>query len=150
MKKIVSSLILFIFISSCYTERKAERILDRVNKKRPDIVAKKSAEWFPVTGDTIYKEILNDSVRVMFLTAVDTLIVNTRDTVIQNKLIRAKEIIKEYRPVDRIVRVVDSANSKAFRLKSEKLEMKVTSMTWWIIGILLFINLILLIILVKK
>lgn len=150
MKKILSCLILFLIISSCYTERKAERILDRVNKKRPDVVARKSAEWFPVIGDTIYKEILNDSVRVMFLTAVDTLIVNTRDTIIQNKLIRAKEIIREYRPVEKIVRLVDSSNSKAFRLKAEGLEKKVDSLNWWIIALLSILNIILLIIIIKS
>ena len=150
MKNILSCLILLLIISSCYTERKAERILDRVNSKRPDVVARKSAEWFPVIGDTIYKEILNDSVRVMFLTAVDTLIVNTRDTIIQNKLIRAKEIIREYRPVEKIVRLVDSSNSKAFRLKAEGLEKKVDSLNWWIIALLSILNIILLIIIIKS
>jgi tetrahydromethanopterin S-methyltransferase subunit G len=150
MRNLFTSLFLLSLIASCYTEKKAAKHIDKANRKQPQVVAEKFAQLFPITADTIYKEILSDSVRFEFIRAVDTLIINTTDTIVQNRLIKAKEIVTKYKPVEKLVRVVDSANSKAYRLKAEKLERKAQIMNWWLIGLLHLLVIILLILIFKK
>lgn len=141
MKYIV--LISLFFFASCYTSKNAENDIEKAHQKFPELVAKKSSEWFPCgwqvikldekdkkLADSLFGELNN---RVVILSdTIEKLIIQT-DTIIdcsgiekvRQKLIQSKKIIdglkiqmqKQPPVIYRSIKIQDSA--RIYYLDSE-------------------------------
>lgn len=145
MKYIV---LILLFFSSCYSGKKAENDIDKAHRKYPDLVAKKSSEWFPCklqiikldeldkkTADSIINN-LNEKVIVLsdtiekIIRITDTIIDCSKLESIRQQLLKSKSIIDDLKKqlqkqspvVYRSIKIEDSA--RIYYLDSELNEAK--------------------------
>lgn len=125
--------ILLLFLSSCYTQKKALNQLEKAKVKYPALVAEKNADWFPLlptwttsdsTGYKLYLnrlDSLNRAVLIQYDTIHDSLIkhINTNEIVYKyNTLIKQMPSIRD------TVRILDMAKMEAYELRAKEHEKK--------------------------
>jgi len=146
MKYIV--LLTLFFFASCYTSKNAEKDIEKAHQKYPELVAKKSSEWFPSgwqiikldekdkrIADSLFGElngrviILSDTIEKL-IEHTDTIINCAGIDRIREQLIQSKKIIdglkiKMQKPtpvVYRSIKIQDSA--RIYYLDSQLKETK--------------------------
>lgn len=152
-------LISCLFLFGCYTQRKAEKQLEKAKIKYPELVAEKSAEWYPVIPIEVirdtnaYKEWARkiDSFSQQIVTHYDT--VFTHDTIMKNTHKLTNEIITKYNtfikempPIHDTIKVLDKAKIEDLEAKIKGKEVKLTE-SYTLMNKTLIIGLILLLIL---
>lgn len=107
--RILTTFLLIFFLSGCYTQKKAERSLNKAQINYPEIVAKKSALWYPCerfkgTSDSSqYKSFIHqldslNSLKIDSIYLFDTLV--KFDTLVNIKLVKdCQEIVWKYRRI---------------------------------------------------
>lgn len=139
----ISIVFLLLFISSCYTEQKAGRNLDKIKGKFPALMADKASQWYPCDSVLVSIDSSNystapiDSIKAIIISQIDTL--ELHDTVCAGKCKPRIKTIREtiYKAIDKIpsspsvivktVRIKDSAkismyeeSIKLLRAESDK------------------------------
>ncbi len=107
--------IIILMLCSCYTPNKARKNLDKAKIHYPEIVAKKSSEWFPcdVTIDS--------SEKTHWYYKTDTLIRyvdNESDTI---RMILKDTLFRYYNGCDNVMRQLKKANFLISHLKNQVL-----------------------------
>lgn len=120
-------LFLCLILSSCFTQQKAIKQIDKIKDKYPAVVSKKASEWFPcktvkVKSDSMrYKTIIRRIKDIDTTYLMDTLF--RLDTVLIEKnctkiLYKYREVLKEVPAVHDTIIQIDS--SKLFTLTYER------------------------------
>ena len=105
-------------LSSCYTQQKATKQIEKAKKKHPELVVNKFKEWFPcktikVNSDSIkYKTVVNTIKKIDSVYLMDTLF--KLDTVLIEKnctkvLYKYRDILKEVPAVHDTIIQMDSS-----------------------------------------
>lgn len=111
--RIFTSFLVVFFLMGCYTQKKAEKELNKAQINYPEIVAKKSALWYPCsqfkgTSDSsayilFIKQIdsLNQlKIDTVFATRFDTLYGTKFDTIVKfSALKKCQDILTRYRSI---------------------------------------------------
>jgi len=126
---------LSLVIVGCYNVKKATKQLNKANDNYPEIVAKKTAEWYPCipydhkTDSSEYKLWLKsfDSINNLYLGSLSlapaVLYSEVHDTIVgkcldKKAIIQYKEVIKRMPPIHDTIYKIDS--SKNFIVAKEK------------------------------
>lgn len=107
-----------LFLSSCFTQQKATRKIEKIKDKYPALVSKKAAEWFPcktikIKSDSVkYKTVVRTIKDIDTTYLMDTLF--RLDTVLIEKnctkvLYKYREILKEVPAVHDTIIQIDSS-----------------------------------------
>lgn len=130
--------LLLLLLSSCYTEKKAERNIDKAQYKFPEVVAKKSAQYYPCDKQILridtcelvyYKETIDSIDRIIEKLRIDTF----KDCKsIRSKLVKSNQVISQLQgiiknrpPIVRTVLVHDTAKLKYLYSEIEKEKVKI-------------------------
>lgn len=103
MRILTTFLITFFLIVGCYTQKKAEKSLNKAQINYPELVAEKSSLWYPCSQ---FKGTSDSSQYKVFIKQIDTLnqlILDTickLDTVVNIKLVKdCQDIVWKYRTI---------------------------------------------------
>lgn len=130
-------LLLLLLLSSCYTEKKAERNIDKAQYRFPEVVAKKSAQYYPCESQILridtcelvyYKETIDSIDRIIEKLRIDTF----KDCKsIRLKLVKSNQVISQLQgiiknrpPIVRTILVQDTAKLKYLYSEIEKEKVK--------------------------
>ena len=106
MWKLYCLLVSLVLLSSCYTMQKANKQLNKAQLNFPELVAKKSAEWFPcktgkISSDSSdYLQWIEQLNTIDTIYSIDTIISTKTDTLKVVKdcpkaLVKYKQLIKQ-------------------------------------------------------
>jgi hypothetical protein len=127
-------LFLSIFFTSCYSEKKASKQLNKVSNQYPVLISQKCGELFPPT-------IIKDSLKItQFISRIDTFLsINTdtflvNDTILKNDLTLLKKynnLVLKLRNANKFINVlkVDLQNNPPYIIKNIIDSAKVFSLT---------------------
>jgi hypothetical protein len=152
---------ILIFLASCFTERKAENQIDKAQYKFPEVVAKKSAQYYPCGKQLLridtceiieYRETIDSIDRIVERLRIDTF----KDCKsVRLKLVKSNQVIKQLReiiknrpPIVRTILVEDTAKLKFLyseinkeKSKKEEYQVKYESMSkytlWFAIALII-------------
>ena len=101
--RILTTFLISFFLMGCYTQKKAEKSLNKAQINYPELVAEKSALWYPCER---FKGTSDSSQYKVFIKQIDTLnqlILDTiykLDTLVNIKLVKdCQEIVWKYRTI---------------------------------------------------
>ena len=124
MWKLFYFFLLCVLVSSCYTNQKANKQLNKAQLNYPELVAKKSAEWYPCkTG-----KIISDSSELIRwieqINTIDTVYKTLADTLIISKdcpkaLIKYKYLLKKLPSIHDTIIIESTAKQSALQLQLE-------------------------------
>jgi hypothetical protein len=97
-------LIIILLLSSCYSQKLAEKSINKAKINYPDLVAKKSSEWFPC--DTIVKK--DSTEYIKWIKKIDTLNQIQLDTIIDTlvKFKESQKLVFKYRTLLKTLPVI--------------------------------------------
>ena len=112
-------LFLCLILSSCLSQQKATKQINKIKDKYPAVVSKKAAEWFPcktikVKSDSVrYKTVIRRIKNIDTTYLMDTLF--RLDTILIEKnctkvLYKYREVLKEVPAIHDTIIKIDSAN----------------------------------------
>lgn len=101
--RIITIIFSIFFLLGCYTQKKAERSLNKAQINYPELVAEKSALWYPCER---FKGTSDSSQYKVFIKQIDTLnqlkldTIYKLDTLVNVKLVKdCQEIVWKYRRI---------------------------------------------------
>jgi hypothetical protein len=100
---IIFSIFFLIGCLGCYTQKKAEKSLNKAQINYPELVAKKSSLWYPcrqfkVTSDSTAYKVFIKQIDTLNLLKLDT--ITKLDTVVNIRLVKdCQDIVWKYRKV---------------------------------------------------
>lgn len=101
--RIITTIFVTFFLLGCYTQKKAERSLNKAQVNYPELVAEKSALWYPCSQ---FKGTSDSSQYKAFIKQIDTLnrlqldTIYKLDTLVNVKLVKdCQEIVWKYRRI---------------------------------------------------
>ncbi len=97
MKYIV---LILLFFSSCYSSKNAENDIDKAHRKYPELVAKKSSEWFPCGWQVIKIDELDKKTADSLFNSLNENVIILSDTI--EKIIRITDTIIDYKKIELI------------------------------------------------
>lgn len=101
--RIITSFLLIFFLMGCYTQKKAERSLNKAQINYPELVAQKSSLWYPCSQ---FKGTSDSTAYKVFVKQIDTLnqlkidTIFKLDTLVNIRLVKdCQEIVWKYRRI---------------------------------------------------
>lgn len=98
--RIITSFLLIFFLMGCYTQKKAEKSLNKAQINYPELVAQKSSLWYPCSQ---FKGTSDSTAYKVFIKQIDTLnqlildTITKLDTIV--KLRECQDLVTKYRTI---------------------------------------------------
>jgi len=149
------SIIFLFFLYGCMSPKKAEKQLNKLQIKYPEVVAKKNAIWNPckpfklVSDSSAYKLYIQklDSLNGLYIDNIDTIIVNNTiksfDTIIKDCptiLNKYRKVIYNVPIIHDTIKILDMSQINALKYElencnaeSKKYHIKYEKSLWWVI-----------------
>jgi hypothetical protein len=151
MWKLFYFFLLCVVVSSCYTILKANDQLNKAQINYPELVAKKSAEWYPCKTGKIISDSSEYIRWVEQINAIDTIYNTLVDTLIVSKdcpkaLIKYKYLLKQLPSIHDTIIIESTSKQSALQLQldakikeCDKVKGHYISSIWFIVVVLLLL-----------
>lgn len=122
MWKLYYSCLLCVVLSSCYTSQKANKQLNKAQLNYPELVAKKSAEWYPCKTGKVISDSSEFNKWIEQINTIDTIYKTSFDTINISKdcpkaLIRYKYLLKQLPSIHDTIIIESTAKESALQLQ---------------------------------
>ncbi|CAB5217938.1 hypothetical protein UFOVP208_30 [uncultured Caudovirales phage] len=151
MWKLLYSCLLCVVLSSCYTSQKANKQLNKAQLNYPELVAKKSAEWYPCKTGKVISDSSDLNRWIEQINTIDTVYKTLADTVIISSdcpkaLIKYKYLLKKLPSIHDTIIIESTAKESALQLQldekikeCDKVKSHYISSIWFIVVALLLL-----------
>jgi len=124
MWKLFYSCLLCVLLFSCYTSQKANKQLNKAQLNYPELVAKKSAEWYPCKTGKIISDSSELNRWIEQINTIDTVYKTLADTLIISNdcpkaLIKYKYLLKKLPSIHDTIIIESTAKQSALQLQLE-------------------------------
>jgi len=144
-------LLLCVVLSSCYSSQKANKQLNKAQLSYPELVAKKSAEWYPCKTGKIITDSSELNRWIEQINTIDTVYKTLADTTIISSdcpkaLIKYKYLLKKLPSIHDTIIIESTAKESALQLQldakikeCDKVKGHYISSIWFIVVALLLL-----------
>ena len=118
MKKLLMIVLVSIMMNSCYTSNKANKDIKKAYINYPELVAKKTSEWFPCDLQIIKVDSLDNKKSDSLINDLNNRIQNIHDTI--NNIVYRADSIKTKQQIKKIQKELMIANNLINELKQSQ------------------------------
>lgn len=118
MKKLLMMGFLLTTMNSCYTSNKANKEINKAFINYPELVAKKSSEWFPCEINVVKLDSIDNKKSDSIIKDLNNKIQNIHDTI--NNIIYRADSVKSKLQIKKIQKELMIANNLINELKQSK------------------------------